>query len=147
MFSRQIFLLLLSVAISAFVAGGEARAKFLSARRTERVDQETRCINIQQRIGGAAKVDVSEFNKRGFNATIDRMKVLLGEKPIACKLILNPDGSIVDIQIARSSGSKKNDDEAVRIIRAAGPFYSSKLSVPLAYMIGFPKLHVGTSSI
>jgi TonB family protein len=122
-------------------SGAEA---FRTKNPTDHVEQGLRCRNIEQRICISAQLDVAKFNTQGINAVYDRMKVLLGEKQMSCKLTLNPDGSIFDLKILKSSGSKSIDNKALTIIWKAGPFYSSKSPVSLAYVIDFPYLHAGT---
>lgn len=112
---------------------------FRAAYRTSHCDEGSRCINIHQRIAGLP--ELTKHIKNGYDDSED-MKAAFGEKTILCKLILNPDGSVEDVKIAKSSGSKKYDSEAMRLIRKAGPFYSSAKSIKLAYWISLPKLHV-----
>jgi hypothetical protein len=141
---RMIRLILLLLLLgSTFVPTQAFRTKKL----TDHVGEGLRCANIQQRISNTAGVDVAKFNTQGINAVYDRMKLVLGANRISCKLILNPDGSINNLKIQQSSGSKMSDDKTLTMIRNAGPFVSSKLNVPLAYLIELPYLNVETASL
>ena len=133
---RRVAVVSLVLLISAIVSG---QADAFRAYRTSHCDETSRCVNILQRIGGLP--EFTKHIKNGYDGSED-IRAAVGEKPILCKLILNPDGSVVDVKIATSSGSTKYDTEALRLIRKAGPFYSSAKPVKLAYYISLPKLNV-----
>lgn len=69
------------------------------------------------------------------------------QKAFGCEIKVKADGSITDLKISKTSGSEKDDEDFLSIIRLAGPFsnHSSKFG-ELVYAIDFFD-HVSTSAM
>ena len=128
--------------LTLLLAWTNSEAKSFRTRHpTEHVIESFRLMNIQQRIG---YVVTNKLYPQSSKSPLELIKTFIGEKQVLCKLTLNPDGTIVDVKLLKSSGSKTTDSRALTLIRSAAPFISSKESVPLAYSIDFPNLYVAS---
>jgi TonB C terminal len=94
----------------------------------------------------AENVGATEFMPTGRIDTAmleERLRSLVGDKRITCKLTVKPSGRIAVVQILDSSGDPQSDKKAVALLKSSEPYVADSSSREnISYQIELPKLHV-----
>jgi TonB family protein len=77
------------------------------------------------------------------SATEQKLRDLIGDKSVVCKLTVQPSGDITSLTVEESSGSKIIDEKAIKFIKDAGPYCVGNWSGhDKTFHIELPKLFV-----
>lgn len=77
-----------------------------------------------------------------------KLRSLLSDKSVVCKLVLKPNGQIKTVSILESSGSGKVDNRALDIVRNSGPYANNPMTKEdLSFRVAFPQLEIRCTSL
>jgi TonB family protein len=85
-------------------------------------------------------LDTKMKEEPGYERTGGKLTQDLGDKSIVCKMVVQPDGGIESLVVAKSSGLKHSDQLALRLIRTAAPFGDPPNDLPCGREGGYTEI-------